>query len=180
MKSQGRDIAGVGTSNTPPSIVTSDGGGPDQREGACGWQRVTKFDLRALDLANRHYSRQSPGSRQFMPPGRTLVLWRPGAVWGVVEHLDPSGAPRWRCSIFRNESGERASDLIRAATAATFAYWASRPPPGPLTTEVRPSRVRAKADPGHSFIIAGWRVRRVVPPSHGREGFVELVAREPR
>lgn len=142
------------------------------------WQRVTKFDQRARELADRHYSRQSHGDRQFMPPGITFVLWQPGAVWGVVEHLDPRGTRRWRCSIFRNETTQRASDLIREATAATQLHWANHLGGAsmPLTTEVAPSKVRPKANPGHCFIIAGWRVVRVVPPGHGRPGHVVLEA----
>lgn len=145
------------------------------------WQRVTKFDQRARELADRHYSRQTPGDRQFMPPGKTFVLWRPGAVWGVVYHRDPRGAWRWRCSLFRNElavSGVDASELIRAATAATFEHWRELGglPEEPLTTEVAPSRVRPKRDPGHCFVIAGWRKVREVPPGHGRPGHVVLEA----
>jgi hypothetical protein len=155
------------------------------------WSRVTKFDQRARELADRHYSRQSHGNRQFMPPGRTLVLFRPGAVWGVVEHLDPRGRRVWRCSIFRNETPEKASALVREATALTFAHWADeqldedgepeiRYPAMPLTTEIAPSKVRAKATPGHCFIIAGWRLLRVVPAGHGRPAIHVLAAPWPR
>lgn len=87
------------------------------------WERVKRYDARARELADRHYSRQTPGAVDFMPPGVTFVLWRPGAVWGVVEHLDPRGRRVWRCSIFRNESGEKASDLIKSATAMTYDFW---------------------------------------------------------
>jgi hypothetical protein len=96
----------------------------------------------------------------------------------VVEHLDPRGRRVWRCSIFRNESPARASDLIRSATTLTGAYWASKfgVPSVPLTTEVAPSKVRPKVDPGHCFVIAGWRVVRRVPAGHGRPGHIVLVA----
>lgn len=57
-----------------------------------------------------------------MPPGQTLVLYRPGAVFGWWRP-DPSsgikqmnGLDGWTCSIFRNQSsGERSSDLILEA-----------------------------------------------------------------
>lgn len=45
MKSQGLDMAGVGTSNTPRRTVT-DCSGPDQREGA-GGRRLSRDELRA-------------------------------------------------------------------------------------------------------------------------------------
>ncbi len=38
------------------------------------WQRVAKFDPRAVALADRHCSRRKIGSPQFMPPGQTVVL----------------------------------------------------------------------------------------------------------
>lgn len=100
----------------------------------------------------------------------------------MVKHRDPRGRPVWRCSIFRNETQRRASELIREATRLTYEYFASQLPLGwhffdlPLTTEVAPSKVRAKRDAGHCFIIAGWRVLKRVPPGHGRPGHVVLVA----
>jgi hypothetical protein len=116
------------------------------------WIEVTKYDPRAAALADRHYSRQRPGTRQFMPPGRTLILLTPDAraVWGVSLNLDPRGSRRWRCTLFRNEGDALSSDLIRAATAATFATWSERYglPGVPLTTEVDPEAVRPKRDPG--------------------------------
>lgn len=38
------------------------------------WQLSDRADLRALPIADRHYNRQKPGTRQFVPPGRCLVL----------------------------------------------------------------------------------------------------------
>lgn len=125
------------------------------------WFAVTKYDRRAAALADRHYSRQSIGDAQFMPPGETLVLLHEGgaglAVWGVCSNLDPAGSPRWRCTIFRNESGDLSSLLIQEATYLTRLVWAGREPPVPLTTEVDPRRVRRKRDPGRCFLRAGWR-----------------------
>jgi len=132
------------------------------------WRQVDKFDRRAVDLADRHYSRQSHGAWQFMPPGRTLVLlaemWTHAgdcrAVWGVVENLDPVGNLRFRCSIFRNETPWLSSDLIREATALTVERWQSRfgwAGSPPLQTEVDPRAVRRKRDPGRCFRKAGWR-----------------------
>lgn len=127
------------------------------------WSVVLRSDARARDLADRHYSRQTPGARDFMASGVTLVMLTDcaRAVWGAIENMDPGGSPRWRVSIFRNEGAGLSSDLIREATARTYAYWRIRPrtiPPVPLTTEVDPDRTRTKRDPGRCFIRAGWRV----------------------
>ena len=125
------------------------------------WRQVRRCDPAARALADRHYSRQTPGATEFMASGRTFVLLAHdhSAVWGAIENLDPVGNRRWRCSIFRNEGVARSSDLIRSATALTVAYWERRwgLPAVPLTTEVDPAKVRTKRDPGRCFLRAGWR-----------------------
>lgn len=125
------------------------------------WHLVRRCDPTARALADRHYSRQTVGAREFMASGKTLVLRTHdgGAVWGAIENLDPVGTLRWRVSIFRRESGPRASDLVREATDTTYRYWIAHYgglPPVPLQTEVDPSKTRAKRDPGRCFLRAGW------------------------
>lgn len=77
------------------------------------WHRVTKFDARAVALADGHYSRRKPGSPQFMPPGQTIVLlhssgravfgwWRPDPKSGIRQM---NGLDGWTCTIFRNNGG---------------------------------------------------------------------------
>lgn len=127
------------------------------------WRRVTRTDPRARALADRHYSRQTIGAREFMASGRTLVLLSHAAdaVWGAIDNLDPAGQRRWRCSIFRNESLILSSVLILEATRLTYEYWRHRYhglPSAPLTTEVDPERTIRKRDPGRCFRRAGWRV----------------------
>lgn len=131
------------------------------------WSRVRRTDRRARALADRHYSRQTPGAAEFMASGRVLVMLAElsgaFAVWGAIENLDPAGNRRWRCSIFRNETLVLSSALIEEATERTYAFWLrhySGLPAVPLTTEVDPSRVLHKRDPGRCFIKAGWRVVR--------------------
>lgn len=144
------------------------------------WVRVKRSHASARELADRHYSRQTIGAVDFMPPGRTFVLVTRDelAVWGVVENLDLTGAPRWRCSIFRNEGPARSSDLIIAATALTFARWRERGelPPTPLSTEIDPAKVRHKRDPGRCFRRAGWTVYGWTAGGHGRARLLVLVA----
>lgn len=123
------------------------------------WVRVTRGDPIGRQLADRHYSRQHPGSSQFMPPGRVLVyLTSDGmALWGThwpdarlaLDKLDA-----WRCSIFRNEGSALSSKLIETAMLATARDWSARPLDGWLTY-VRPGAIKS-ANPGYCFKLAGW------------------------
>jgi len=124
------------------------------------WEISHRADPRAVRLADLHYSRQKPGTPQFMPPGRCLVLWQPGAVWGTswpfAEYVKHAWAGAWVCSIFRNEGAGRASDLIREAVAATRWYFGEPPSLG-MVTFVDPQKVRHKRDPGRCFLKAGFQ-----------------------
>lgn len=133
------------------------------------WRKVDRCDARARALVDGesfgegpHYSRQTPGGREFMGSGRLLVLLTPcgRAVWGAIENMEPgSSSVRWRCSVFRNEGAGLSSALILAATQHTIDYWRARwgrAPSVRLTTEVDPGRVRRKRDPGRCFRRAGW------------------------
>jgi hypothetical protein len=122
------------------------------------WIKVKRCDLRARLLADAHYSRQTPGAAEFMPPGRTFVLLSVDehAVWGVVENWF-RGRRRWRVTIFRNVGRRLSSHLIRKATRLTRDYWRRRyGTPCDLTTEVDGDAVRPKRDPGRCFRRAGW------------------------
>lgn len=145
------------------------------------WRPVSKADVHARELADRHYSRQTRGSPQFMPPGPTLVLLTHDAraVWGVALNLDPMGTLRWRCTIFRNEGPVRSSDLVREATALTFSLWRSEHgelPSVPLTTEVDPEKTRRKRDPGRCFLRAGWTSVGPIVRAKRKEQLVRLIA----
>ena len=124
------------------------------------WQQVTKFDKRACALADRHYSRRKIGSPQFMPPGETVVLladnavfgwWRPAPSSGIVAM---NGLDGWTCTIFRNESLIRSSDLIIDAEAALDGRTIG---PDGLITYVYDAKVRS-GNPGYCFKIAGYRI----------------------
>jgi hypothetical protein len=69
------------------------------------WTVVGKFTPAGARLADGHYSRRTPGSPQFMPPGQTLVLltpdcravfgwWRPDPRSGIVYVWDAKVASR--------------------------------------------------------------------------------------
>lgn len=126
------------------------------------WRRTTKFSLVGARLADKHYSRRTVGSPQFMPPGQTLVLetcdglavfgWhRPDPASGIKLL---SGLDGWTCTIFRNEGPRRSSDLIPEAEVALVAFGAGCGPDG-LITYVWVDRV-ASPNPGYCFQQAGW------------------------
>ena len=144
------------------------------------WTLSWRDDPAARALADRHYSRQTPGASGFVPPGRCLVLTRPGAYWvtswPIAAYTHHAWAGAWVCSAFRLEGGEggEASALIGEAIAATrWRYpeiprvpaWAiSRGTRASrvdrievaMVTMVDPGAVRAKRDPGRCFRRAGW------------------------
>lgn len=124
------------------------------------WALSWRADPRGAAIADRHYNRQSPGAAQFVPPGRCLVLRAPEALWvtswPLPEFVMHEWAGAWVNTTFRREGGERASDLIRAAVAATRWTWPDVPELG-MVTFVDPAKVRHKRDPGRCYLRAGFR-----------------------
>lgn len=122
-----------------------------------GWRLVTVSDSAARSLADRHYSRQHPGSPTLGPPGKRLCMVTPDerAVWlsHWTQHPD-DGQDAYRCSIFRNEGPELSSDLIRSAVALTERMWGAPPVDGWITW-IDPRKV-ASSNPGYCFLAAGW------------------------
>jgi hypothetical protein len=123
------------------------------------WRLSWRADPRAAALADRHYNRQSPGAAQFVPPGRCLVLRTDAALWvtswPLPEYVMHDWPGAWINTTFRREGGELASDLIRAAVAATRWTWPEVPPLG-MVTFVDPTKVRHKRDPGRCYLRAGF------------------------
>jgi hypothetical protein len=91
------------------------------------WRLSWRADPAAAAIADRHYNRQKVGSAQFVPPGRCLVLLADRALWvsswPLPQYVLHDWPGAWVNSLFRNESAERASDLIREAVAATRSVW---------------------------------------------------------
>ena len=156
------------------------------------WELSSSADPRALAVVDGtgpfeghgpHYSRRTPGSKTFTGVGREVVLLhRTGkAVWACVYQRTPArrgsgnsrgreGVPDsgaryiWRNMLFRNLGAGRASDLIKSATAATYAAWVEKYgelPPERLRTEIGIKEVRS-TNPGFCYKKAGWEVDRVV------------------
>jgi hypothetical protein len=130
------------------------------------WRLSNRADPLAVAIADRHYNRQKPGTPQFVPPGRCLVLLAPEALWVTswpfAEYVKHRWAGAWVNSCFRREGGPQASDLIRSAIAATRFYFGEPPALG-MVTFIDESQVRHKRDPGRCYLRAGFiRVGRTV------------------
>jgi hypothetical protein len=131
------------------------------------WRRAHRFDRAGVALADRHYSRQKPGSPQFMPPGscRFFVADNSKAVFGLswpkAEFVKHAWAGAWIISIFRNEqSGPLASLMIRDALGLVQSDYAV--PELGCVTFVDPKQVpgimeRGERIKGFCFHKAGFR-----------------------
>ena len=112
------------------------------------WYLSNRANPAAAKLADRHYSRQKPGTSQFVSPGRCVVLLTKDcdALWvsswpKFVRH-QWHGA--WNCAIFRNESKFLSSILIRQAIAATQYLWGLPPSEG-MITFVNTEKIKPKS-----------------------------------
>lgn len=121
------------------------------------WSLAHKATPECAALADRHYSRRKVGSPQFMPPGQTIVLYQPGAVFGWWRPHPRSGIVAmngldgWTCTIFRNETAQLSSEMILEAE-----QFVTDCGPSGLITYVFDSKVRS-VNPGACFKAAGWR-----------------------
>lgn len=126
------------------------------------WQITDKGDRQAWELAERHYTRQTPGSRLFTRNGQNLVfVTECGKAAWVTFRPTPGKATRadkldaWECALFRNESKWLSSYLILEAQALTIALWGPTPKDG-LITFVKPGAIRS-INPGACYKKAGWK-----------------------
>lgn len=143
-------------------------------EGPLLWQVRGRSDAAALDLASRHYSRQSPGAKWLGPPGRVLTLVTPceRAVWQTHyprPELALDGLDVYRCTIFRNEGAGLSSTLVEAAVQLTHELWGEHA--GGWATWVDVRKVESR-HPGYCFKRAGWWLDREYRP--WRPGLVRL------
>ena len=134
------------------------------------WLITNDKEQAARSLADRHYSRKTPGSpKGFMGPGEHLILISPDgkALFGWLrarpdmrrDHIDGI-----YCAIFRNESSILSSTLILEAEKFAQRKW-----PGLMMfTYVDQGKVKSKK-PGWSFIKAGW-----VEAGHSKKGLILL------
>lgn len=133
------------------------------------WEMSYKADPRARDVADRHYNRQKPGTPQFVPPGRALVLYtetKTGRAFWITsypyaEYVRHAWAGAWVCSAFRNEGAGVASEMIREAVAATRSYFGEPPALGMVTfidrKKVKPTMEHGVKTWGRTYRLAGFR-----------------------
>lgn len=124
------------------------------------WKLSHRADPRALPIADRHYNRQKPGTPQFVPPGRCVVLLTDDesalwvTSWPFAEYVKHDWPGAWVNSLFRNEGDYLSSILIRQALAVTRYIWPDVPDLG-IITFVDASQIRS-TNPGFSYQKAGF------------------------
>ena len=125
------------------------------------WIIVSKGDIRARGIADRHYSRQTVRAPQFTRPGNNLVLlledcsalwvtWKPA---NGIKRMDDMGEC-YECTIFHNDGGILSSALILTAIELTEQVW-GKPPNGWLTY-IADAKVKS-VNPGYCFLKAGFK-----------------------
>lgn len=133
------------------------------------WRKSHRADPVARELADRHYNRQKIGTPQFVPPGSCCVFvtecrrafWVTSAP--IAQYVKHQWAGAWVCSAFRSEGAGKASDLIRAAVAATKAHYANDVPYLGMITfidreKVKPIMVRGEKTWGYTYLKVGFKI----------------------
>ena len=122
------------------------------------WIRIRDANPTARGIFLRHYSyrpyRDGRRPQKFVGPGEYVALITPEAdalfVWR--KFISGDGQQGVNCSVFRNESRFRSSDLIVEASCIAWEKW----PGERLYTYVNPRKIRS-TNPGYCFLMAGWR-----------------------
>lgn len=122
------------------------------------WLSATDGDARARALYERHYSchHYKDGRKRtiFVGPGEKMLLMTMNCdalfIWRKFKSDD--GQQGVNCSVFRNESPIRSSDLIREAVDFAWRRW----PQERLYTYVKAEAVQS-SNPGYCFKMAGWQ-----------------------
>jgi hypothetical protein len=128
---------------------------------------TSHWDPECARLADRHYSRRTPGAAQFTYSGRKMVLRdTEGLIVFVWMFPDPAlrmdGQTGYNNSLFRNESDRVSSQIVLEAEALAVARWG----PNRGYTYIDPGKV-ASVNPGYCFKCAGWRfVKRTAGGKH--------------
>jgi hypothetical protein len=121
-----------------------------------GLTQTSHFDPEMASLADRHYSRQSPGARQFAGNGQKIVLRDSTGlvlfVW-LNQQFRNDGLYGYNNQWFRNESSRLASEIILEAESFAVLRWG----PGPAFTIVDQRKIRS-TNPGCCYKKAGWKL----------------------
>ena len=118
---------------------------------------TTHFDPEMAILADRHYSRRTIGTKQFLYSGRKIVIRNAeGTILFGWVFPDPKyrmdGQTGYNCAIFRNESDRLSSEVILECESIAVKRWG----PGRMYTYVNPGKIRS-VNPGYCFKQAGWK-----------------------
>ncbi len=120
------------------------------------WHFAKDGNQYARSLFHRHYSyrpyKDGRKPKLFAGPGFKLVLLRPGGlfVWRKFKSLDNQQG--FNCSIFRNETNTKSSELILDAEKIVANEWGI----DRLYTYVCAEKVKS-INPGFCFKKAGWK-----------------------
>ena len=129
------------------------------------WREVHKGTRALIELADRHYTRQSVGAPGCCRPGVNfcLVLSDGSAAWVVWRPIPEVGRMDnfecWENTLFRNEGRVLSSALVASATALTFRRWGWPPRDGLITAigvDQTNKRRSPRSLPGKCFREAGW------------------------
>jgi hypothetical protein len=137
-------------------------------------------DPEMAQLADRHYSRRTPGKLEFIGPGKKLAIRNSeGSICFAWLYGDPAyrldGQQGYNCTIFRNESGRRSSEIILECERIVFDRWG----PNRVFTYVDPRKIQSR-NPGYCFKCAGWKsVRRPDGSLHRSQRGYLLLAKHP-
>jgi hypothetical protein len=148
-----------------------------------GWLELKDGDESCRTIFNRHYSRRVYADgrkpKQFVGPGqkKVLMLADGRALFAWRKHISDDGQIGVNCAIFRNESDEVASMLIRHAVQfARDKWW----PDERFYTYIDPRKVKPTMFRGYPvwgwcFYKAGWKFAGV-----GKGGKHVLALAQPR
>lgn len=123
------------------------------------WWITNDGDEICQKLHERHYSKyhykDGRKPKKIVGPGEYIMLrtWEGDALFVWRKFKDESGQIGINCSIFRNESKYKSSDLIKQADAIADFCWPSER----HYTYVNASKIKS-INPGCCFKKAGWRV----------------------
>ena len=112
--------------------------------------RTRRNDIEARIMADAHYSRKTVGARDFIGPGKTIILRDPEGTWLFAwrnAQFRRDGQTGWECCIFRNTGPRLSSEIILECEQRVT---------GRMFTYVNPSKVRS-TNPGYCFLQAGWK-----------------------
>ncbi len=119
------------------------------------WHEAKDGNLYALSLFHRHYSykpyKDGRSPVLFVGPGSKLVLLMRGGLFVWRKFISGDGQKGVNCSIFRNETNKKSSNLILEAEGLAVNKWGE----SRAFTYVSPKKIKS-INPGYCFKVAGW------------------------